>query len=553
MLPVINLSGGWNSLLIDEARATLERDVLPVFLLRQRWFAGKARDLDAVRVIDATVPGSFPGDSALVLIEAAFRDGGTDTYLVPLSLSSGVETETGQALARIEGPEGPSVLRDGLTDDALCAALLYAIESGREITTGLGRIRATSTSAYTEARGPGTVTDHIKRGSAEQSNTNILFADRLILKVFRRLEPGLNPDLEIGRFLTRGGRFDRVPKTAGSIEYDRPGAEPITLAMLQRLVPNQGTGWEHALEGLRDYLGQAVGPLDMPGLGETDGRPLSALALTDPPSVVAQAIGDSLREAALLGRRTAELHRALASDPDDPKFAPEPLTKADLATLASDVRAQVEAALNALRSNLDRLDDANARQGRQVLDQAPGLLALLDRLPDLDQAGVKVRCHGDYHLGQVLWTGDDYVILDFEGEPARPLAKRTEKQSPIKDVVGMIRSFDYAAFAALFDATKGLPDELERLTPRTRAWRTWTSAAFLREYLNTIADASLLPTDPAALTPLLHAFTLDKALYELLYELNNRPSWVRIPLQGIAALIEPMNPGPKGQERGQTL
>lgn len=550
MLPVINLPGGWNSLLIDEARARLERDVLPMFLQRQRWFAGKARELAAVRVIDATVPGAFPGASALVLIEASFRDGGTDTYLVPLSMTSGAETEIGQALARINGPEGPAVLRDGLADDPLCAALLRAIESGREITTGLGRVRAASTSAYTEARGPGMVTDQIKRGSTEQSNTNILFADRLILKVFRRLEPGLNPDLEIGRFLTRGGRFDRVPRTAGAIEYDRQGAEPVTLAMLQALVPNQGTAWEHALDGLRTCLGQTASPLDATRLAEADGRPLSALALTDPPPVVAKAFRDALGEAALLGRRTAELHRALASDPDDPKFAPEPLTGADLSTLASDIRTQVEAALNTLRANLDRLDDADARQGRQIIDQAPGLLALLERLPHLDHAGVKIRCHGDYHLGQVLWTGGDYVILDFEGEPARSLARRTEKQSPIKDVVGMVRSYDYAAFAALFDAAKDRPEDLQRLTRRARAWRTWTSAAFLREYLNTIADASLLPADPDALTTLLHAFTLDKALYELLYELNNRPSWVRIPLQGIGALIEPTDPDPDGRERG---
>jgi maltose alpha-D-glucosyltransferase/alpha-amylase len=206
-----------------------------------------------------------------------------------------------------------------------------------------------------------------------------------------------------------------------------------------------------------------------------------------------------------------------------------------------------------LRTCLHRLDADASELARQVLDQTPGLLGLLDQLTDLDHAGVKIRCHGDYHLGQVLWTGDDYVILDFEGEPARPLTSRKEKQSPIKDVVGMVRSFDYAAFAALFDATRGRPDDLERLAPRARAWRTWTSAAFWREYLRTIADAPLLPADPAALTTLLHVFTLDKSLYELLYELNNRPGWVRIPLQGIAALIKPNHAGPRTPEQGPTL
>ncbi len=289
---------------------------------------------------------------------------------------------------------------------------------------------------------------------------------------------------------------------------------------------NQGTGWEHALAALGDFYEQVDG-LDVPG----------------DPAAAEASIGPYPQAAALLGQRTAELHRALASDASDPDFAPEPLTAADLEFLRESMGDQFTRSLEMLQESLGqgRFSGPVETQARQVLEHAPALLAELDALRSARPGSTRIRCHGDYHLGQVLRVDDDFVILDFEGEPARPLDARRRKETPMKDVVGMLRSFDYAAYAALFERTREQPDDFDRLAPWARHWAARVSAAFLNAYRTAAgtADAgtaNFVPADPRDFGLLLRSFTLDKALYELAYELNNRPDWVRIPIQGILAL-----------------
>ena len=557
-MTALDLIDGWGSLLEGEARDRLERDALPPFLLRQRWFAGKARTLEGARVVDASAPGGLGGSILLALVEARYRDGAADLYLVPLGIAVGSGAETlvealpDRVLARVARPDGPGILFDALADPEACAALLESIARGRQVPTASGVIRAFPTTAFAEARGPVDAALPARLSRAEQSNSAVLFGDRLILKVFRRLEPGVNPDFEIGRFLTEATGFGRIPTTAGAIEYDRPGSGPITLAILQGLVPNEGTGWDHALAELARFY-EAADRDGSPAPAEAPGQTLLESAAASPTAETKAAIGPYLEAAATLGRRTAEMHRALGSGPAGSAFAADPMTPGDLEALAAEVRAQVEAGLGALRTMLDRLPESVRGTARLVLDAAPGLLGRADSLAGSPPASAKIRCHGDYHLGQVLRTGDDFVLLDFEGEPAKPLAKRLEKQPPAKDVVGMLRSFDYAAYAGLFAFAAGgeEPDAADRLAPWARAWRSWTSAAFLGAYLEAIAGegASIWPADPAGAERLLRAFLLDKALYELLYELNNRPAWVGIPLRGIADLVERGRPaGPGGPD-----
>ena len=308
------------------------------------------------------------------------------------------------------------------------------------------------------------------------------------------------------------------------------------------LVPNQGSGWDHALQELKAYFEKVESQQAPPDL-EAFRRPPTPRtrgSRDHRPTRPVEAIGRYLVDAATLGRRTAELHLALASDPTDPAFAPEPIRSVDLEHLAAEIRQQVEKSLDALRSTFEKLPEAIRGQASLVIDQAPGSLKRLETLPGLKLDATKIRVHGDYHLGQVLRTDDDFVILDFEGEPARPLRDRVQKVSPMKDVVGMIRSFDYAAFAALFSFAGDRGDRFDRLAPWAKSWRTWVSSTFLNAYLEMAKGASFLPRDPSHLARLLDAFLLDKALYELHYELNNRPDWVRIPLQGIAALLDPV-------------
>ncbi len=541
-MAVVQSKRGWDALLDGEPRRKLEREAFPPFLKRQRWFAGKARSISSVRLLDVSLAGEIPEPNRLAIVEVGYEGGRVETYFLPIGVASGAEAERierespGRVIGRID-PIG--VVFDSLSDPAVCSSLLDAIGENRSFRASAGTIRAFSTSAFPEARGPLAKPLSVAGGSFEQSNSAVVFGDRLILKVFRRLEPGINPDFEIGRFFAEKTRFDRVPRTAGALLYDTGDAEPLMLGILQGLVKNEGTGWDHALHDLKTYFEEAsrrVGPVEG---DESEGRPVIELARLEAPEGAKRAIGPYLQAAATLGRRTAEMHLALASDATEPAFRPEKITPEDLEHLADEVREQVAVALKSLQANLAKLPEATAAEGREVLAGSSALLEATVALVALKLDATKIRCHGDYHLGQVLRTGDDFVILDFEGEPAKSLPQRLAKMTPLKDVVGMIRSFDYAAFAALFAFAGDRAGVFDRLVPWAKSWRTWTSATFLKEYLATAAGASFLPDDPEQVGTLLDALMLDKALYELLYELNNRPDWVRIPLQGITALLDP--------------
>ncbi|MBI4443249.1 MAG: maltose alpha-D-glucosyltransferase [Acidobacteria bacterium] len=523
-------------------RQTLETQVLPQFLPSQSWFGGKARTIASVQIQDGALLREAPSPAALLLVEVTYAEGDQETYFVPLVIATGNgaaawrESKPECILCRMSFGGEPAVLCDASTDEAVSQAILQAIQQGREFVTSKGVIRAYPTRLFSEVRGPEDTPLAAVRGSAEQTNTSILYGDRMILKLFRRLEWGPNPDLEIGRYLSEKMKFERIPKVAGAIEYERPGSPPATLGMLQALVSHQGGAWERTLEELTRYYEECVGRR-LPArkwLGES--RSLLDLAESQTPASVSEAIGLYLNSANILGRRTAELHLALAAATDDPAFAPQLLSLDDMERLATELREHASRVFEELKENLARLPD-------EIIDEASLVLGqrrrLLDRFRDLETTevkAVKIRIHGDYDLGQVLCVNNDYFILDFGGEPERPLAERRSKYPALKDVAGMLRSFSYAAFGALLAYTARRPDDLDRLKSWATLWERWTSVEFLRAYLATAGDANFLPPEKASLRRLLEAFLLDKALYELRYELNNRPSWVRIPLSGILSL-----------------
>jgi maltose alpha-D-glucosyltransferase/alpha-amylase len=373
-------------------------------------------------------------------------------------------------------------------------------------------------------------------GSAEQSNTSILFGKQMIMKLFRRLQPGENPDTEIGRFLTETAHFPRIAPFLGDITVSRPGAQPTTIAMLQELVKNEGDGWELTLQELGRFFEE-----NATHQTPSDGKPGT---LTDPGTISKEtrdSVGIYLEDAALLGRRTAEMHLALATPTDDPAFRAEPFTPDDLSRDAWRVDRQINLTLDALKREMSRLTDLTADAAALVLSQRIDLFARAHAItatsPEL--SGQRIRIHGDYHLGQILRATGDVVILDFEGEPARSLEERRVKQSPLRDVAGMLRSFSYAAAAGLEAYNQRHPDSSHggrSLEPWARLWQNAVSTEFLRAWQTTIAANPALVPDAAQAQKLLNAFLLEKALYELLYELNNRPAWVRIPLTGILAL-----------------
>jgi maltose alpha-D-glucosyltransferase / alpha-amylase len=261
-----------------------------------------------------------------------------------------------------------------------------------------------------------------------------------------------------------------------------------------------------------------------------------------PPPEIVDAIGSYLATAEVLGRRTGELHARIAeAEPDDGAFAPEPYTARDVEATAKAIRRDAEHQLALLDTSLDRLDDRRRELARQVLAHSRELLHQIGDVRQLRNAGQRIRCHGDYHLGQVLVTEGDVVIIDFEGEPARPLAERRTKCSPLRDVAGMLRSFSYAALTGLHAATQTRPDDVERLVPWADLWEAWVGASFLRAYLAAVRGTSFLPSQPDDLDALLKLFLVDKAQYELGYELNSRPDWVHVPLAGLLRLRTPLH------------
>jgi trehalose synthase-fused probable maltokinase len=312
---------------------------------------------------------------------------------------------------------------------------------------------------------------------------------------------------------------------AAFVEYEPAGEPPPThLAAMWELVPSQSDGWQHALAELRRFYDVVrTRPAPAAELTPADG-PL-ALAAVNTPSEMCELSGGYIDSAQQLGRRTAELHLALAADTAEAAaFAPEPFTREDIMSV-------VARALGELRDVGGSLEPAVA----QRIERSVRAFGEADR-ETLRFSVARTRIHGDFHLGQVLWSEGDFYLIDFEGEPARPLEERRRKDSPLKDVAGMLRSFNYAAYAALFESASGRTEDVDRLEPWARAWQTWVGAAFVRGYLSAAGKASFLPDDPVERERLLNLYLVEKALYELRYEMNNRPDWIRIPLRGLTEL-----------------
>ncbi|HEV2440055.1 MAG TPA: maltose alpha-D-glucosyltransferase [bacterium] len=546
---------GWEALVAAGDRALT--DALWTSVRGRRWFGGKGRAVrgvalqHAVRLpLDAAGPGAgnhkiTGGRSAYVAqLRVDYVEGEPEVYALLLAFAAaGAGADAvhrdlpGAVITGVREGGGEGVLYDGVYDRGVAAALFEVIAHRRRARTGHADLAGVQTQAFRRVvPSAGSVPEStVLRG--EQSNTSILYGDRCILKLFRRPEAGRHPDFEIGRFLTERTAFPHTPQVAGAIEY-RVDDEARTVAILSQFVPNEGDAWQYTLDELGHYYERVAAGGQVPA---PPGGALIGLARAGLPADAAGWIGPYLDAARLLGQRTAELHLALASDPADPEFAPEPLTAMYQRSIYQSVRSTARRGLQMLRRNTAALDDAARAMAERVAAAEDDLLGRLRPLLEGRINAVRIRTHGDYHLGQVLWTGKDFVIIDFEGEPARPLSERRHKRPPLRDVAGMLRSFEYAALAALADQTaRGLaqaPDVQTRLRAGARLWTQWVSTSFLAGYVAAAGDAAIVPSDPQAAQLLLDAFLIDKAAYELDYELNNRPAWAWIPLTGILTLL----------------
>lgn len=541
-LPSLEVIGKWDEILIGKTKATFE-SLLPNYLQERRWFGGKARRIKSAQIRE-NIPVPFVSSIVYItMVQVEYSEGDAEIYALPLAYAAGeradgVLSEHPQvviARIQVQDKNEKGILYDAIVDRDLCETLLEAIARRRRFKGVAGDLLSTTTRAFRHLRGPSDITLETSLMKAEQSNTSVIYGDRFILKLFRRLDKGVNPDLEIGRFLTERG-FLSIPQVAGALEYSRGRNEQMTLAILQGFVHNQGDAWQYTLDVLGHYFEQALTSRADVQIVPIPQESMLGLVQSDPPPLAHEMIGPYLESARLLGQRTGELHVTLASDPDNPEFSPESFSTLYQRSLYQSMRSLARQIFQLLRQRLKDLPEGLRHEVQRTLDQEGEILHRFQSILKRKITAMRIRCHGDYHLGQVLYTGRDFIIIDFEGEPARPLSERRIKRSPLRDVAGMLRSFHYAVYSALFtQEASGMvrPEDLAFLEPWTRFWHLWVCTVFLKAYLEVASHGHFLPQTPEELQVLLDAYLLEKSIYELGYELNNRPDWVKIPIQGI--------------------
>jgi maltose alpha-D-glucosyltransferase/alpha-amylase len=528
-LPILILFDGWTSFFRDrvvpwriamaeKTRTQLEVDVLPRYLQAQRWFAAKGEAIKGVRLYDHAL---WETGSCTWMISMFNTEGSAQPacYFIPLALAwEDTEEERLKALApvtiaRVRQQASVGVLADAFGDERFCRAVALAIGRGGEVATAHGTLRFLPTKSYADLAGPDLATVPVSIPHGLSSNTIVTLGQRLFLKAYRRLRRGVNPEVEIGRFLTDVAHFPNCVPLAGVVEHVEADGSRTTLAVLQAYVTNQGDAWNYTLEYVSRFLDtrRAVAEL--------------------PPDVH----GAYLALFQTLGTRTAELHKALATKTGDPAFDPEPARAEDFAEWRRRLQEEVASTFELLAKRVDQLPPPIAAEARTLLERREQVTARVNALPMPAGTTLKTRHHGDYHLGQVLINKNDFIITDFEGEPARTLEERRRKHTPLRDVAGMLRSFSYAAAGALAKTAES-PDDVNRLGPLASDWENQTRTAFLTAYDET-ASAAKIYEKRQDMEALLAFFELEKALYELRYELNNRPDWVGTPLAGIARLL----------------
>ena len=539
-VPTLKVDKGWHELVAGK-RSRLE-GVLPEYLVGRRWFRSKTQKIRQTSIVDVVTVGGRKGasDAAgyIVFVEVDYADGDSETYLLPVAAEEldprpeHADAIPPSAIARVKVKDGSEyVLFDGTTDSRFSDVLLDTVLKRRKLAGDVGRVASATTGALRRVRAQG---DSVEPSamSVEQTNSSIVYGNTFVLKLFRKFEDGVNPYVEAGEFISDRTSFTGSPAFVGALSYEGNNGTEGTVAVLQEFVPNEGDAWSFTLDALGRYYEETLARTDMPTLPGPS--PLDYVDL-EPPELAHDTIGSYLESARMLGKQTAEMHIALASDPDSEDFAPEPMTALYRRSLYQSMRTSARRSFTFLRRNAKRLD-----LDESVLELEDAALERFRGVLDVELGSARIRCHGDYHLGQVLWTGRDFRIIDYEGEPDRAIGDRRIKRSPLRDVAGMLRSFHYAAYTALQQSLE--VGEATRHAGRMESWALywyrWVAATFLCSYLETATSGDFLPERPEDLATMLDAQLLEKTMYELTYEANNRPDWVHVPAEGLRQLLE---------------
>ncbi len=526
-LPRLRVEPQLAALLRGDHRKVIEREVLPDYVRNRRWFGSKARSVSGMRV-GGEVPICDRADAGHIwFVEVSYRDAALETYTLPVQIARGAAARALLAstphavIARFEGTE-EAILHDAVWDAGFREDLFRLMANEQQMAGRDGHLVGITGSALGADRAalPSQVL------GVEQSNSSMVFDNKFFLKLYRKLEDGVNPDVEVTRFLSEKTEFANVPAFAGSIEYRRGKGEPVVVGAMQAAIASEGDAWTMTLDSVSRFYERVLARK-----ADLQSDVVSTGAVVD------ELIGGVYPERAqLLGRRTAELHLALASEAEDKRFVPEPFNAMAQRSVFQNMRAMVRRNWELLGKKLPALPAGVREEAAEIYAAEKQILAAQQRILEHIAGASKIRIHGDYHLGQVLYTGKDFIILDFEGEPARPLSERKLKRSALRDVAGMMRSFQYAAYSALWQSSTR-PEDIPFLEDWADRWYREMSSSFLHAYLETAAGAAFVPKEETDLQVMLSAYLLDKAVYEVGYELNNRPDWVVIPVRGIKHIL----------------
>lgn len=533
----------WKELEDEENLELLAGTVLPVYMSKMRWFGGKARVVQNMQVIDcASIPLSELS-AFFLLIEVTYKSGLPEVYQLPVAFAKGalmekLKSNCPQSVISplvVAGEEG--ILYDGLYGNDLQLTLIRKMAGHAHLTrdgSDLTFYAHRSLRQYVKEH------DKIKTRmlSAEQSNSSVVYDNDFFLKIYRKVDRILNPDLELTRFLTEKAHFKHIPDFIGAIEW-RFGEQRIVLGMMQKMIRNATDTWTYLLDRLNRFNEKILsGHINAAILPEPEGTLLAPVSYADVPYAVKELLdGTEAEWIRLLGVRTGEMHLALASASPNPDFRPEPFSLHYQRSLYSSFQTLVRRTFQSQARNIRKLPAAVVAEAEEVLGMRDDILKKLGRIHQKKIEVVKTRIHGDYHLGQTLFTGKDFVILDFEGEPSRSFSERRLKRSPLRDVAGMIRSFHYAAYGSLFLNNQIRESDVAQLVPFLEQWYHYTSGFFMQAYLETVKESSFIPANPEDLDLMIQTYILEKSIYELNYELNNRPEWVIIPLRGIRSIM----------------
>jgi maltose alpha-D-glucosyltransferase/alpha-amylase len=541
--PKLKLESSWKELFDPKWIKRLETEILPNYFLKARWFGGKSRNIRSVRVADQITLDHQKNEFKLLLVNVNYSSGSPETYLLPLCFTfvrddKRIAKECSESIiGRLYIKRREGFLYDGAYNPHFHALLLDMIARRRKVRGQSGQLIGCP------ARKPraklkennGKIPSQLLK--AEQSNTSILFDHTYFMKLFRKIEQGTNPDIEITKFLSSKRGCQNIPTYIGHMEYRQTQSEPISIGLLQSYIPCENNAWAFCQDNVQNFFDMVLSKIrEFDPDGETpDASRDALLEKIEFEKLIRGFFVEMIRQ---LGRRTGEMHMFLADEMENPDFKPESFSLLYQRSVYQAMGSQARYVFALLKKQVTRLSPALQGEASPVLQSERAIMNRFKTITQTKYSAKKIRIHGDYHLGQVLFTGKDFVIIDFEGEPARPLSERRLKRSALRDIAGMLRSFHYAVFATLLLHKSIREEDIIALESAADFWYSHISDIFINAYFETIGKAEFLPKTKKELKTLLQLYLLDKAIYELGYELNNRPDWIVIPLRGIRYVMD---------------